>query len=268
MTQGKRIGPQRHAILMRIALVEPDASQAEIILRLLIGGGHACQRFSGGTAFLEALEEDAFDLLLATWWCGDTGADDLIPQARRALPGLPAIVLMVAPHESEIVSALHGGADDCIAKPVRGPEMLARIDALLRRAGVRRPHNRARQVFGDYVFDSGRYQASFRGQTITLTPKEFRFALLLFTNASRPVSRARILETVWNLNRDVRSRTLDTHASRLRSKLQLAPEHGWRLATLYGFGYQLDRVPASTRAMSGEEYPDSVVDHVGSEEKL
>jgi two-component system OmpR family response regulator len=231
---------------MRIALVEPDARQAEIIERLLIAGGHACRYFPHGAPLVEALEEDAFDLLMAAYWCGDLGGDELIPRARRLLPGLPAIVLMASPHESEIVASLQAGADDCIAKPVRGPEMLARIDALLRRAGVRRPRNRAHYGFGDYQFDSARYAVNFRGHSVMLTPKEFRFALLLFTNASRPVSRARILETVWNLNRDVRSRTLDTHASRLRSKLQLGPEHGWRLTTLYGYGYQLERLPINT----------------------
>ncbi|MBN3814599.1 response regulator transcription factor [Paraburkholderia sp. Ac-20347] len=230
---------------MRIALVEPDARHAELVERLLIAGGHACRHFAHAAPLMAALEDDTFDLLIAAHWCGDQRGDDLIPHARRLLPGLPAIVLMASPHESEIVGSLQAGADDCISKPVRGPEMLARIDALLRRAGVRRPRNRARHGFGDYLFDSARYQVSFRGQTVTLTPKEFRFALLLFTNASRPVSRARILETVWNLNRDVRSRTLDTHASRLRSKLQLGPEHGWRLTTLYGFGYQLERLPIS-----------------------
>lgn len=251
---------------MRIALIEPDPRQAEFIVRLLIVGGHACQVFSDGAALLGALEDDTFDLVLAAWFCGDASADELIPRVRHLLPGLPVIVLMVAPHESEIVTALHSGADDCIAKPVRGPEMLARIDALLRRAGVRRPRNRAHHGFGDYWFDSARYKVSFRGQTVALTPKEFRFALLLFTNASRPVSRARILETVWNLSRDVRSRTLDTHASRLRSKLQLGPEHGWRLATLYGFGYQLERLPIPDPADS--EYPASADTNVRSEEKL
>lgn len=248
---------------MRIALVEPDARQAEIVVRLLIAGGHACQHFPHAAPLVESLEDETFDLLIAAWWCGDTGADEVIPHARKLLPGLPIIVLMATPHESEIVASLHAGADDCIAKPVRGPEMLARIDALLRRAGVRRPRNRARHGFGDYLFDSGRYEVSFRGQTATLTPKEYRFALLLFTNASRPVSRARILETVWNLNRDVRSRTLDTHASRLRSKLQLGPEHGWRLTTLYGFGYQLERLP-----ITPIEESESVGENVGSEEKL
>jgi len=264
MAQGKRARPAAATRpRMRIALVEPDTRQAEAIVRLLIAGGHACRHFPIGAELFEILEEETFDLLIAAWWCGDTGADDLIPSARKMLPGLPAIVLMVAPHESEIVTTLQAGADDCISKPVRGPEMLARIDALLRRAGVRRPRNRARHGFGDYLFDSGRYEVSFRGQTVTLTPKEYRFALLLFTNASRPVSRARILETVWNLNRDVRSRTLDTHASRLRSKLQLGPEHGWCLTTLYGFGYQLERLPISPTRIR-----DSVDENVGSEEKL
>jgi len=228
---------------MRIALVEPDTLHAETLQRQLIAGGHACEPFADGAALLEGLAAQSFDLVLTAWWIGDASAEELIPRVRRLLPGLPAMVLIASPHESEIVAALHAGADDCMAKPVRASEMLARIDAVLRRAGIRRPRNRPLHSFGDYVFDSARHEVSFRGQTVALTPKEFRFALLLFTNASRPVSRAHILETVWQLNRDVPSRTLDTHASRLRAKLQLGPENGWRLTMLYGFGYQLDRLP-------------------------
>ncbi|MGF6601961.1 two-component system OmpR family response regulator [Paraburkholderia sp. GAS448] len=230
---------------MRIALIEPDRRHAEMVVRLLFAGGHACQHFISGKSFLAHAVGETFDLLLTDIRPGDLAAEDVIPLARQILPGLPVIVLMTVPRESEIVASLRAGADDCLSKPVRGPEMLARVDALLRRAGVLRPSNRPRNVFGDYAFDTSGGVVAFRGERVELTPKEFLFALLLFTNLSRPVSRAQIRENVWTHSRDVKSRTLDTHACRLRAKLQLRPENGYSLTPLYGYGYQLDRVGAA-----------------------
>lgn len=228
---------------MRIALIDPDASHASLLDRLLFAGGHLCHTFPTGAAFLEWLAAGTCDLLITDNWAGDQPAEAVIPLARAILPGLPAIAVMTLPRESEIVSCLHAGADDCIAKPVSGPELLARVSALMRRAGVRRPPNRSRGTFGEYAFDATHCLVRFGDEIVSLTPKEFRFALLLFANLSRPVSRAHILETVWARRRDMKSRTLDTHASRLRSKLRLLPERGYRLLPLYGYGYQLDEVP-------------------------
>ena len=108
---------------MRIALVQSDRRHAELIVRLLFAGGHACRHFAASTPFLACAASETFDLLLTDTWAGGLAADYLIPRAREVLPGLPTIVLMTAPRESEIVASLHAGADDCLSKPVRGPEM-------------------------------------------------------------------------------------------------------------------------------------------------
>jgi two-component system, OmpR family, response regulator len=228
---------------MRIALIEPDVQHAKLVERLIFAGGHVCQHFSASAPFLQQATSEFFDLLITENWAGDHCAEDVISRARAILPNLPVIVFMTAPRESQIVAALHGGADDCLSKPVRGPEMLARVDALLRRTSLRRPSNRRREVISGYAFDAACFVVAFRGLSVILTPKEFRLALLLFNNLARPVSRAHILETVWARRRDVKSRTIDTHASRVRSKLQLRPELGYCLTPLYGYGYQLDAIP-------------------------
>ncbi|WP_175873766.1 response regulator transcription factor [Burkholderia sp. BCC0397] len=229
---------------MRIALIDPESRHTALLNRLLFAGGHVCHAFPSSTAFFEWLAADnTCDMLVTGHWAGDQPAQDVIPRAQAVLPGLPAIAVMQSARESEIVSCLHAGADDCLVRPVSGPELLARVNALSRRAGVRRAPTRSREMYGEYAFDATHCLVRFGDAIVSLTPKEFRFAQLLFTNLSRPVSRAHILETVWGLRRDMKSRTLDTHASRLRSKLQLLPERGYRLLPLYGFGYQLDRVP-------------------------
>lgn len=88
--------------------------------------------------------------------------------------------------------------------------------------------------------DPGAHTVSWEGHVETLTPKEFQLATILFNNLARPLSREYLLRRVWGQRPDLETRTLDAHVSRLRSKLRLRPANGFRLTTVYGFGYRLE----------------------------
>ena len=126
-------------------------------------------------------------------------------------------------------------------KPIRRSELAVRVQALLRRAYP--SQNATEEIrFGHYAFETRSGQLRFDGAPIALTQKEFDLALLFFRNLDRPLSRATILEAVWPRNIEIPSRTMDTHVSRVRSKLQLRPENGFRLAPVYSYGYRLEQV--------------------------
>ena len=97
-------------------------------------------------------------------------------------------------------------------------------------------------TFSEYIFNKRLTQVMLNGQSISLTQKEFELALFFFQNLDRPLSRAFIHEAIWSQDAEFSSRTLDTHVSRVRSKLGLKPAAGYRLAPVYSFGYKLERL--------------------------
>ena len=154
----------------------------------------------------------------------------------------PAI-LFITPHFSkdEIVAALVAGATDYLIKPVRRNELLTRIEVLQRRVYPNQPVQENLE-FGRYIVEMSSARISFSGQFIDLTRKEFSLALLLFRNVDRPLSRAYISNAVSSSESDIPSRTLDTHISRVRTKLQLCSENGFRLVPVYSYGYRLEQI--------------------------
>ncbi len=229
---------------MRIAVLDDDRNQSDLVCQVLTSAGHSCHAFSSGKEILSQLRRESYDMLIIHWQVPDVSGAEVLRWARERLPpNLPVLFMTSRSGEDDIVAGLSAGADDYMIKPIRRGELVARVQALLRRAYP--TQNAVEQIqFGQYVFEVRTGRLSMKGNPVELTQKEFDLALLFFRNIGRPLSRAYILEAVWARDVEIPSRTMDTHVSRVRSKLQLRPEHGYRLAPVYSYGYRLEKIPA------------------------
>jgi DNA-binding response OmpR family regulator len=227
---------------MRIAVLDDDRSQSDLVCQVLTSAGHSCHAFSSGKEILNQLRRESYDMLIIHWQVPDISGAEVLRWARERLPSnLPVLFMTSRSGEDDIVAGLSAGADDYMIKPIRRGELVARVQALLRRAYP--TQNAVEQIqFGQYVFEVRTGRLTMKGNPVELTQKEFDLALLFFRNIGRPLSRAYILEAVWARDVEVPSRTMDTHVSRVRSKLQLRPEHGYRLAPVYSYGYRLEQI--------------------------
>jgi len=227
---------------MIFAVVEDSRSQAEVLKALLKSEGHQVEVFADGTSCLDALQSRSFDFFVIDWNLPDMGGDEVLRQVREQFGWEVPVVFCTARTDEEAASdILRMGADDYIPKPVRYMEFMARIHALLRR---RKPRQSQLQ-FGSIEIDLEGRRIRLGGAEVDLTQREFELAVILLRNVGRVLSREELLAGVWAREVDVDTRTVDTHASRLRKKLGLAGESGLMLSSVYGQGYRLDTVQAA-----------------------
>lgn len=227
---------------MRIAILEDDTAQQELLTCWLQESGHESRVFGTGSAIQDALRKDTFDLVVLDWNLPDTTGLKIVEWIRSNLDWkIPVIFTTSRDREQDIVEALEHGADDYMTKPIKRAETLARIGALLRRALPDADEDSVLS-YPPFEFDLHNQHVKLDNRDISLTNKEFQLALLLFRNSGRLLSRSYLLENVWGVRSELSTRTVDTHISRLRNKLGIRPESGWRLSAVYHHGYRLEAI--------------------------
>lgn len=225
---------------MNFAVIEDSRSQAEVLKALLKSEGYQVEVFADGQSFLDVLATRSFDFYVVDWVLPDIGGDVLVGKIREARGwDVPIVVCTARTEEEHASDILRLGADDYVPKPVRYMEFLARVDALLRR---RRAKNPELIRIGSIELDVEGRRVRVSGQEVDLTQREFDLAVVFLKNVGRVLPREELLSTVWAREADVDTRTVDTHASRLRKKIGLAGESGLMLTSVYGQGYRLDTV--------------------------
>jgi two-component system response regulator RegX3 len=231
---------------MRIAFLSVRSAQAAALRRWLTRSGHSLSSCETLDELVATLKSDSYDALIISEEAADERALDQVA-AIRGQRKLNIPLILTTPHQSEsfVVRALSQGADDYMASPVREREFLARIEALTRRTWHSPTMHRPIQA-GRLEVSLGNRRIFLDGAPLQLTIKDFDLAVLLLRNIGRVISRTRILQAVWGKPRAVRSRTVDTHISRVRVKLKLNEANGWRLTALYRYGYRLERLDDSS----------------------
>jgi DNA-binding response OmpR family regulator len=229
---------------VKIAYLEDDEGQVEHVSGLLTAQGYECHPFTDGSQLIRRLKREGFDMLLLDWQVPGVSGHQVTLWARANLSEHVPIIFMTSRSlEEDIVAALNAGADDYMIKPIRKGELIARIEALVRRSNPHSARNPVPIEIGRYRIDPGTRTCLVSGSLIELTSREFDLAFLMFQHLGRILSRDHIGGTIWGQPPSAISRTLDTHVSRVRAKLQLRPENGLRLTPVYGHGYRLDVVP-------------------------
>lgn len=226
---------------MRIALVEDDSVTADLLSLWLEEAGHHCTCYHDGLEFIKGAKNESFDVVLLDWLMPYFSGEQVLARLKKQAEWDTPIVFVTArDSEEDMVKMLNQGADDYIVKPVHKPVLLARVNAVARRAQKMAPQDII--DINEFRIDQNARVVTRYGEPVKLTEKEFKLVTFIFQNVGRLLSRNHILSSVWGYDSSLNTRTVDTHMSRIRKKLELFPEHGWRLSSIYHQGYRLEQV--------------------------
>ena len=222
----------------KVLLIEDDRNISELLRLYLEKEGYAVTTAPDGRQGFEAFKSDPPDLVLL---------DIMMPvmdgwetcRAIRAESQVPIIMLTAKSETDDKVLGLKTGADDYITKPFEMKEVLARMEAILRRAGTSRATKTNRLAFDRLIIDMDAFELIIDGKKVDAPPKEMELLFYLASTPNRVYTRNQLLDEVWGFDYFGDSRTVDVHVKRLREKLEGISEK-WCLKTVWGVGYKFE----------------------------
>ncbi|HEU0086185.1 MAG TPA: MtrAB system response regulator MtrA [Pseudonocardiaceae bacterium] len=218
----------------RVLVVDDDPALAEMLTIVLRGEGFETAVVADGSKAMPALRELKPDLVLLDLMLpGMNGID--VCKAIRAESGVPIVMLTAKTDTVDVVLGLESGADDYVVKPFKPKELVARVRTRLRRTEVEPVELLA---IGDVVIDVPGHQVSRQGRLISLTPLEFELLVALARKPRQVFTREVLLEQVWGYRHAADTRLVNVHVQRLRSKIEIDPEHPEVVLTVRGVGYK------------------------------
>jgi two-component system OmpR family response regulator len=221
---------------MRILLIEDDRTTADYVVKGLSESGYVVDHAADGREGLLLAAGGEFDLVIVDRMLPELDGLSVIQALRAAKVPTPVLVLSALGQVEDRVSGLRAGGDDYLTKPFAFSELLARVEALLRRRGAEAPVTRL--TVGDLEMDLLSRIVRRAGRPIDLQPREFKLLEYLMRHAGQVVTRTMLLEGVWDYHFDPQTNVIDVHISRLRQKIDKdfdAP----LLHTVRGAGYCL-----------------------------
>jgi two-component system OmpR family response regulator len=231
--------------MAHILLVEDEHDLSVLVAQQLEEVGHDVDAADRGDEGFRRVHEVEYDLLIVDRVLPGMDGLTLVKQLRAEQSQLPVLFLSSLGSLQDRVEGLNAGGDDYLPKPFAFTELLARVDALLRRGG-RRPE-RSTLKAGELEMDLIRREVTRAGRNLALLPREFSLLEYLMRHADQLVTRTMLLEGVWNYRFDPKTNIVETHISRLRSKIGSE-----LIVTIRNSGYLLRSTPKQPRASQGE----------------